>query len=73
MLSTCAACYGLKMSCKTSRSAAASRKEVEQLEAMGAIKEETKVPRQERTAGKAEDKLGRTGRPTRSAAVQVQA
>src|SRR5882724_3072638 len=60
VLSACAACYGLKMSCKTSGSAATSRKEVEQLEAIDAVKEETEVPGQERTAGEAEDKPGRT-------------
>ena len=67
-LNTCSVCYGLKMFCTTSTSAAASRKEVEQPKTLGAV-EETEFPRWERMTGEAEDKQGKTGRPPQSAAV----
>ena len=72
-LSTCATCYGLKISCKTRVGAVTSRNEAEGQEAIGTVDEETKVHGQEGTTGETEEKPGRACRPPRSAAVQAQA
>ena len=64
-LSACAACYRVKMSCKTSAGIAASKKEAEE--------PEVTVPEQEGKMGRTEDMLGRAQRPPRTAVVQAQA
>jgi len=52
-LSTCAACYGVKMSCKTNMSIVAGKKEVEELGAADFEQEELEatVPDQEGKIG----------------------
>ena len=71
-LSTCAACYRLKMSCKTSTGAATGRKEVEEPKVIGAVEEEVGVSEQESTTGQ-EKTMGRAHRPPKSAVVWAQA
>ena len=44
VLSACAACYGIKMSCKTSMGTTTGRKEVEELAIIGTVKEEAGEP-----------------------------
>ena len=70
-LTTCAACYGIKMSCKTSAGVATGKKEVEELEAAVLEQEEPEaaVPEQEGKMGGTEDMPGRAQRPPRTAVV----
>ena len=66
-LSTCAVCYGVKMSCKTSVGVAASKKEVEQEEP------EVAVPEQEGKMGRTEDTWKGTETPQDSCSVGLDA
>jgi len=74
-LSTCAACYGVKMSCKTSTGVVAGKKEAGELEAAVLDQEEPEatVPEQEGKMGGTEDMPGRAQRPQRTAMVQARA
>src|SRR5882724_949381 len=74
-LSACAACYRVKMSCKTSMGIMASKREVEEPEAAVFEQEEPEatVPDQEGKTGGTEDVPGMAQRPQRTAAVWAQA
>ena len=74
-LTTCAACHGIKMSCKTSVGIATREKEVEGPEAADfkEVEVEAIVPDQEGKTVVTKDMPGRAQRPQRTAAVQAQA